>query len=33
MSDVGKIKRQFSEGKWKRFIKSITINNIHGWTG
>lgn len=33
MSEVGELRKQFSEGKWKKFIKSITINNIHGWNG
>lgn len=33
MSGLGEIRRQFSEGQWKKFIKSITIKNIHGWTG
>lgn len=33
MSEVGELRRQFAEGKWKKFIKSITIKNIHGWNG
>lgn len=33
MAEIEEIRRQFSEGKWKKFVKSITINNIHGWTG
>lgn len=33
MSEIGEIRRQFSEGQWKKFIRSITINNLHGWNG
>ena len=33
MSEIGEIKRQFLEGQWKKFIRSITISNIHGWNG
>lgn len=33
MSEIGELKKQFADGKWKKFIKSITIKNIHGWDG
>ncbi len=37
MSEINEIMRQFhhgeKDGKWKQFIKSIKITNIHGWKG
>lgn len=33
MSEINEIRRQFAEGQWKKFIKSIKIANIHGWDG
>lgn len=33
MSDISELRRQFGEGHWKKFIKSIKINNLHGWNG
>ena len=33
MSEISELKRQFSEGKWKKFIKEIKITNLHGWDG
>jgi predicted ATPase len=34
MGEIEDIMRQFDHGngEWKQFIKSIRINNIHGWT-
>lgn len=28
MSEIGEIRRQFSEGQWKKFIRSITITTL-----
>jgi len=33
MSEINEIKRQFANGQWKKFIKSIKISNLRGWTG
>lgn len=33
MSEVNEIRRQFAEGKWKKFVKSVKIDNLHGWSG
>lgn len=35
MGEIENIKRQFHQGsgEWKKFINSIKITNIHGWTG
>ncbi|NFE96385.1 ATP-dependent nuclease [Clostridium botulinum] len=33
MNEINEIKKQFFEGQWKQFIKSITINNLRGWSG
>ena len=33
MSEINEIRRQFVEGQWKKFIKSIKITNLHGWAG
>lgn len=34
MGEIQEIMRQFDHGngEWKQFIKSIKINNVHGWT-
>ncbi|WP_379134601.1 ATP-dependent endonuclease [Paenibacillus sp. sgz500958] len=34
MGEIQEIMRQFNQGngEWQQFIKSIKINNIHGWT-
>ncbi len=33
MSEINEIRRQFANGQWKKFIKSIKVKNIHGWDG
>ena len=36
MGEIQEIMRQFDHGngnQWMQFINSITINNIHGWSG
>ncbi|MDS1030521.1 AAA family ATPase [Bacillota bacterium LX-D] len=33
MSEINEIKRQFQDGQWKKFLKSIKITNLRGWTG
>ena len=33
MNEVNDIKRQFANNEWKKFISSITIDNLRGWTG
>lgn len=34
MGEIQEIMRQFNHGngEWQQFIKSIKINNIHGWS-
>ncbi|MCL2009804.1 MAG: AAA family ATPase [Synergistaceae bacterium] len=33
MSDFYEIKRQFSNGLWKKFLNKITLKNLRGWSG
>lgn len=33
MNDIEENFKQFNQGEWKQFIKSIKITNIHGWEG
>lgn len=33
MSEINEIRRQFANGEWKKFLKSITIRNLRGWNG
>lgn len=35
MGEIEEILRQFDHGngEWKQFLKTISISNIHGWTG
>jgi len=33
MNEINEIKKQFTAGQWKKFLKSIKISNLRGWNG
>lgn len=32
-SEVNDIKRQFSNGEWRKFVNKVTLRNLRGWAG
>jgi len=33
MDEINDLRRQFRDGQWKQFIRSITLTNLRGWSG
>jgi len=33
MREINEIRKQFANGEWKKFLKSIKITNLRGWNG